>query len=202
MNALLTDWTGPFGLPPFDAITDGDFGPAFAAALAEARANVAAIAASAEVPTFANVIEALELAEEALSRVGGVFYNVAGADSTPAREDLERDLAPKMSAFGSEVTNNKALFQRIEAVWAGREGLAGEQLRVLTLYRRMFVRAGALLEGDAAARLTAVKSPSVIASNGGNPNGPVQSVKSAFMPIPLLVRLHLQPPFKPPQDQA
>jgi peptidyl-dipeptidase Dcp len=33
-----------------------------------------------------------------------------------------RELAPKMSAFSSEVTNNKALWAKIEALWQGREG--------------------------------------------------------------------------------
>jgi Zn-dependent oligopeptidase len=60
-NALMGDWGGAFGLPPFGAIGDEDFRPAFDAALAEARANVAAIAGSGEAPTFANVIEALEV---------------------------------------------------------------------------------------------------------------------------------------------
>lgn len=160
MNALLSDWTTPFGLPPFADIKDSDFGPAFDAALAEARANIAAIARSSEPPTYANTIAALELAEGLLDRVSGVFYNLSGADSNEAREALMRDLAPKMSAFSSEVTNNKALFARIENLWQGRDALDldAEQLRVLTLYRRMFVRSGALLEGAAAERLTEVKS--------------------------------------------
>lgn len=159
MNALLTDWTGDFALPPFDKITDADFMPAFDAALEQARANIAAIAGNPEAPDFTNTIAALEGAEALLDRVSGVFYNLAGADSNEAREALQRDLAPKMSAFASEVTNNAALFARIEALWQGREalGLGAEELRVLTLYRQMFVRSGALLQGDQAARLTAVK---------------------------------------------
>ncbi len=159
-NALLGNWDGAFGLPPFEAISDADFAPAFEAALAAARTNIAAIAGNPQAPTFANTVDALELAEGLLDRVGGVFYNLAGADSTEAREDLQRDLAPKMSAFGSEVTNNRALFQRIEALWAGRDALSltPEQGRVLQLYRQMFVRSGALLEGAASERLTAVKS--------------------------------------------
>ncbi|MGB8812755.1 MAG: M3 family metallopeptidase [Paracoccaceae bacterium] len=159
-NPLLTRWDTPFGLPPFGGIQDADFGPAFDAALHEARANIAGIAGSAAAPTFENTIAAMELAEGALDRVGGVFYNLAGADSTPAREALQRELAPKMSAFASEVTNNAALFARVEALWAGRDalGLGAEELRVLELYRKMFVRSGALLQGEAAARLTAVKS--------------------------------------------
>ena len=159
-NVLLGEWGGEFALPPFAAIRDEDFGPAFEAALSEARGNVAAIAGLAEEPTFANTIEALELSEVALTRVAGVFYNLVGADSTEAREALQSDLAPKLSDYASEVTNNKALFARIEALWQGRDGLelGAEQGRVLELYRRMFVRSGALLEGDAAARLTEVKS--------------------------------------------
>ena len=159
-NPLLGVWETPFGLPPFAAIKDADFAPAFAAALTEARARVAAIAAEADAPTFQNVIEALELSEESLSRVCGVFYNLVGADSTEAREALQSEMAPKLSAYASEITNNRALFGRIEALWRGREGLglSHEQGRVLELYRRMFVRSGAQLEGDAAARLTEVKS--------------------------------------------
>ncbi len=159
-NPLLAPWTAPFGLPPFADIRDEDFGPAFDAVLAEARGNIAAIAGNADVPTFANTIAALELAEAGLDRVSGVFYNLAGADSTEAREGLMRELAPKMSAFASEVTNNKALFARIDDLWTRRDALrlGAEEMRVLTLYRRMFVRSGAELAGAAAERLTAVKS--------------------------------------------
>ncbi|MFZ9198563.1 MAG: M3 family metallopeptidase [Paracoccaceae bacterium] len=159
MNALLTPWNTTFSLPPFAAIRDEDFAPAFDAALAEARANIAAIA-EGPATEFAGVIEALELAEGLLDRVSGVFYNLAGADANETREALMRDLAPKMSAFSSEVTNNKALFSKIEALWQSRAtlGLTPEQTRVLELYRQMFVRSGALLEGAEAERLTAVKA--------------------------------------------
>lgn len=158
-NPLLQPWTGRFNLPPFATIRDEDFGPAFEAGLAEARANIAAIAATPEAPTFANTIEAMELAEEMLDRVSGVFYNLVGADSTPMREALQSDLAPKLAAFSSEVTMNAALFARIEALWQARETLAltDEQTRVLELYRRMFVRAGAALDEAGRKRMAAVK---------------------------------------------
>jgi peptidyl-dipeptidase Dcp len=159
-NPLLAPWDAEFALPPFALIRDEHFAPAFEVALTEARAAIAAIADQPEAPSFANTIAALELAEGTLDRVAGLFYNLAGADSTDAREALQRDLAPQMSAFASEVTNNRALFSRIEALWQTREtlGLGDEELRVLTLYRQMFVRSGALLEGAASDRLTAVKS--------------------------------------------
>jgi peptidyl-dipeptidase Dcp len=157
-NPLLSDWTQDFALPPFAAIKDEDFAPAFEVALAEARENISAIAQNPAKPDFVNVIEAMEQAEAKLDRVAGVFYNLAGADSTPAREALQRELAPKLSAFSSEITNNATLFARVEAIWAARDGLGDEQLRVLELYRQMFIRAGAQLRGEAAERLTAVKA--------------------------------------------
>ncbi|SLN45368.1 Peptidyl-dipeptidase dcp [Pseudoruegeria aquimaris] len=158
-NPLLLPWNTPFGLPPFAQISDDDFAPAFEAALAEARANVAAIADNPEPPTFANTIEALELADASLGRVLGVFYNLAGADSNPARQALQREFSPKLAAYGSEITMNKALFARIEALWARRGdlGLTPEQERVLMLTRRSFVRAGAQLDGAPAERLKEVK---------------------------------------------
>jgi peptidyl-dipeptidase Dcp len=147
-------------LPPFAEIRDEHFAPAFDAALAEARANIGQIAANPDAPTFANTIDALELAEALLDRVSGVFYNLAGADANDTREALMRDLAPKLSAFSSEVTNNKSLFSKIETLWQNRAtlSLTPEQSRVLELYRQMFVRSGANLDGAEAARLTDVKA--------------------------------------------
>ncbi len=159
-NPLLSDWQTEFQLPPFPQISDGDFAPAFEAALQAGRAAYAQIAKNPEAPTYANTIEAMEQADDLLDRVAGVFFNLAGSDSNPVREALQRDLSPKLSAYSSEIVNNKALFQRIETLWDARDtlGLDAEQERVLMLYRRMFLRAGAALEGDAATRLTDVKS--------------------------------------------
>ena len=159
-NPLLEDWTTPFGLPPFDLIKDEHFAPAADQALEAARARIKEIASNPEEPTFANTIEALELAEVDLGRIFGVFYGVAGADSTPKREELQREFAPKLSAFGSEVAENKDLFNRIDTLWQARDtlDLSDEQQRVLMLSRRGFVRQGAQLEGVASERLREVKS--------------------------------------------
>src|SRR5690606_3545406 len=81
---LLDDWQTPFGLPPFAEIGDDQFEPAVVAALSAARANIATIADNPEPPTFANTIEALELADRQLGQVLGVFYTLAGSDSNPA----------------------------------------------------------------------------------------------------------------------
>ncbi len=159
-NPLLADWNGPLALPPFAAIEDAHFAPAFDAALSEGRAAVAAIAENPEPPSFANTIETLEMADEALDRVAAVFFNLNGTDANAEREALARDLAPKLSAYASEITSNAALFARIEELWTRREalGLTEEQARVLMLYRRMFLRAGAGLDEAGKVRMAAIKS--------------------------------------------
>jgi len=159
-NPLLSDWTGDFALPPYGAIRDEDFAPAFDAGLAVGRRAVAAIAANPEPASFANTIAALEGADAVLDRVAGVFYNLVGADSNPAREGLSREMAPKLADYASEVTANRALFARIEDLWARRHdlGLDTEQARVLMLYRRKFLRAGAALDDAGSSRMKAIKA--------------------------------------------
>ncbi len=154
-NPLLEKWDTPFGIPPFDAIEDAHFAPAIEAALGEARARVREIAENPEPPTFANTIEALETAQEALDRVLGVFFNLASADSTEAREALMRTFAPRLSAHASEVAMNRALWQRIRTLREKRARLAlgPEQARLLTLTHRNFRRRGAELEGAGRERL-------------------------------------------------
>ncbi len=153
-NPLLADWTGPFALPPFAQIEDDHFAEAIDAALDEARAAVDTIATQDDPPTFANTIEALEAADATLSKVAGVFFNLAGADANDARQALQRDLSPKLAAYSSDILLNEALFARIETLWQARDDLelSPEQARVLMLTRRGFVRAGALLDGADRAR--------------------------------------------------
>lgn len=154
-NPLLQDWKTPFALAPFDKVEDAHFAPAFDTALDKAQAEIAAIADNPEPPTFANTIEALEASGKALDKVLAVFFSVAGADSNPARQELQRDFSPKLARFSSDVTSNAALFARIEALWEARDslGLTPEQERLLMLTHRRFRRAGAALTGAEEARM-------------------------------------------------
>ncbi|SEK37840.1 peptidyl-dipeptidase Dcp Metallo peptidase. MEROPS family M03A [Roseivivax marinus] len=159
-NPLLAEWDTPFGLPRFDRISDDDFGSAFETARIEHLAEVAAIAENPEPATFENTIVALEGAGRALDRVLTVFFSLAGADSNPARQALQRDFAPKLAAHGAAITGNRDLFERIEALWQDRGALdlAAEEARLLELTHRSFVRAGAALTGAQADRMTEIKS--------------------------------------------
>ncbi len=149
-NPLLADWDTPFQIAPFERIGDAHFAPAFEKALEAARDEVRAIAENPEKPSFANTIEALEASGEALDKVLSVFFSVAGADSNPKRQELQRDFGPKLAAYSSEVTGDKQLFARVRALWEDRDslGLNDEQARLLMLTHRRFVRAGAALDGE------------------------------------------------------
>ncbi|MGD0640032.1 MAG: M3 family metallopeptidase, partial [Roseiarcus sp.] len=157
-NPLLEPWTGPFGAPPFARILPEHFRPAFDAALAERRAEIDAIAANPEAPTFDNTIGALERSGKALDRVGRVFFTLASADSNDALEQIEREMAPILARERNAVFLNDALFARIEALHAARETLAleAEAARALDRHHTAFVRAGAGLAPQTKERLAAI----------------------------------------------
>jgi peptidyl-dipeptidase Dcp len=78
--------------------------------------------------------------------------------SSPEFQAVEAEMSPKLSAFGDRVTQNQALFNRIEAVYNSPEKakLTPEQQRVLWLRYTGFVRQGAKLEAGAKARVAAI----------------------------------------------
>ncbi|GLQ27896.1 M3 family metallopeptidase [Sulfitobacter pacificus] len=159
INPLLAGWATPFEIAPFDRISDDDFAPALDEALAAHNAEIEAIASNPDTPSFANTIEALEGVGEALNKVLSVFFTVAGADSNPAREALQRDFSPKLAAHFAEISGNKALFERIAAVWDARNtlDLTDEQARILMIAHRDAVRSGAALIGDQEKRMKEIK---------------------------------------------
>ncbi|WP_293867811.1 M3 family metallopeptidase [uncultured Alsobacter sp.] len=149
-NPLLDAWSTPFGLPPFERIRPEHFRAAFEAAFAQHRAEIDAIANDPAEPTFANTIDALELSGETLSRVGGVFWNLAGSHTNPELQAIEREISPVAARHYSDIGMNPGLFRRIDTLFVKKDalGLNSEQARVLELTHRRFVRAGAKL-GDA-----------------------------------------------------
>ncbi|WP_036264586.1 M3 family metallopeptidase [Methylocapsa aurea] len=154
-NPLLEPWTGPFEAPPFDRLKPDQFRPAFEIALAEHSAEVEAIAANPEPPSFANTIDALERSGASLDKVASVFFNLAGADANDALEAIEREIAPILSRHRSKTYLNEALFSRVAALQAQRDslGLDAEQARVLERYHIAFVRNGGGLPPETKARL-------------------------------------------------
>ena len=157
-NPLLQDWTGPHGLPPFADITPEHFPPAFEAALAEHRAEVAAIAGQAELPTFDNTVAAFDASGRALTRLEHLFYTLAASATSPELQAVQRAMAAPLAEHGSAVYMHQGLFRRIEALHEQREalGLTAEQRRLLERVHLDFLRAGARLAPAARARYAAI----------------------------------------------
>jgi peptidyl-dipeptidase Dcp len=158
-NPLLAKWEGPFGgVPPFDRVQIALFKPALEAAMAEQLKEIEQIAANSAAPDFENTIAALERAGRTLNRVG-TLYGVWGATmASPEYQAVQREMAPRLAAFNDQITQNEALFKRIEVVYNSPEKakLNPEQQRVTWLYYTNFVRAGARLNADAKKRLSQI----------------------------------------------
>jgi peptidyl-dipeptidase Dcp len=158
-NPLLAKWEGPYGgIPPFDRVQIPLFKPALEAAMAEELAEVQRIANDPAPPDFENTIVALERAGQSLNRVNTLYGVWGGTMSTPDFQAVQREMAPRLAAFNDQITQNEALFKRIEAVYnsPAKAKLTPEQQRLAWLYHTNFVRAGARLGPEAKKRLSQI----------------------------------------------
>ena len=158
-NPLLAEWQGPYGgVPPFDKVKIADFKPALEAAMAENLAEIEKIAKNPEAPTFENTIAEMERAGDAFDRVTTVYYIWGGNMATPEFQLIQREMAPKLSAFSDKITQNADLFKRIETIYNSpdKKKLTPEQQRLIWLRHTNFVRAGARLNAEQKARLSEI----------------------------------------------
>src|SRR3569833_1744269 len=153
-NPFFDTWDTPRGVPPFEAIRDEHYAPAYKQALAEHDKEIAAIAGNGEAPSFDNTIAALELAGKNLRRLDMVFSQLAGANTNPTLQGVERDLAPVVARHWNDIFLNAKLFARIDQLYRQRNslGLDAEAKRVLERYHLDFVRSGAQLTDAQRAR--------------------------------------------------
>jgi len=166
-NPLLSEWTAPYGMPPFADIAPDHFRPAFDNALATHKDEIAAIVADGSPPDFTNVIEALERSGRSLKGVASVFFNLAATDSDDALQEIERAITPPLAAHYHTIYTDQALFAKVDAVYNQKAdlGLTGEQELLLEEYHRRFIRSGAQLAdadraraADIAERLAALST--------------------------------------------
>ena len=148
----------PFEMPPFDRIHDADYAPAFEAGMREQLQEVAAIAHSAQPPSFENTIVALERSGRVLDRVASVFYNLNSCNTDPQMQKVDTELAPKLAAHNDAIFLDAALWARVAALYDKRASLNldPESLQLLTRYHTQFVRAGAQLSAPEQKRLRAI----------------------------------------------
>ena len=158
-NPLLAGWKGAFGgTPLFDLVKVADFKPALESGMAERLSEVERIAKNPAAPTFENTIAAMERTGRTLDRVQAVYGVWSSAMNNAEFQLVEREMSPKLAAFSDKITQNEALFRRIEAVYnsPAKSRLTSEQQRLTWLYYTNFVRAGARLKPAAKTRLSQI----------------------------------------------
>jgi peptidyl-dipeptidase Dcp len=148
----------PYQAPQFDQIHDGDFLPAMEAGMKTHLAEVQKIADNPAAPTFQNTLVALERAGVQLGRTTRVFFALTSANTNPALQKVEEEVAPKLAGHSDEIYLNPRLFGRIKTIYDQREHLKlGPEGRTLAEhYYRDFVHAGAQLAPADQAKLRAL----------------------------------------------
>ncbi|MBW8192842.1 M3 family metallopeptidase [Neiella marina] len=159
-NPFFAEYDTPFQVPPFNKIKDEHYMPAFEKGMKDHLAEIDAIVNNEAAPTFANTIEELERTGDLLVKVQRVFFNLAGSNTNPELQKLQRELSPILSAHYDKINLNDGLFERIEAVYQARDGLGlnAEQLKFLEDTRKDFVRSGALMTEEQKAKITEINS--------------------------------------------
>ncbi|WP_286156104.1 M3 family metallopeptidase [Parabacteroides goldsteinii] len=159
-DILLTEFTTPFGVPPFDKIELEDYMPAFKEAIAQQQKEVDDIVGQTAAPDFENTIVALDQSGSLLRKVNAVFSGLNSANTNDEMQALSRELSPLLSKNSDDIRLNKDLFARVKAVYDNRESLNlnKEQKKLLEETYKSFVRGGANLDAEQQARLRELNS--------------------------------------------
>ena len=158
-NSLTKVWTGTYnGVPNFDEMTLEDLKPALNQAMAINLIEIENIANQSTNPNFDNTIVALERTGKVLDRVF-TYYGIWSSNlSSPEFRNIQQEMAPIMSAFFSKISQNKALFNRVKAVYENLESstLRADQQRLVKLTYNGFARNGATLSEKDKKRYTEI----------------------------------------------
>ena len=150
-NPFFIEYSTPYGVPPFEKITVNDYREAVLKGIEEHKKEIDAIANQSAAPTFENTIVAMDKSGKLLSKVQIVFGGQNGANTTPELQALSKEMAPRLSAHGDDISMNAKLFSRVKQIYDERAklNLNKEDSKLLEETYKDFVRSGAnLSEAD------------------------------------------------------
>ena len=149
-NPFMRESSLPFGAPEFDKIKTEHYLPAFEAGIAEGKAEIDAIVANPDEPTFENTIEAMEYAGQTLNKVAGIFFNLMEAHTNDEMQAIAEKVSPMLTEFSMYTSLNAPLFEKVKAVYQKRDslGLDVDQMKLLEDTYKGFVRGGANLSDE------------------------------------------------------
>jgi len=159
-NPFMQEWNTPYGIPPFSAIKDEHYMPAFKKGILELRADIVAILENPEPPTFENTILALEIAGELLTKVDYTFGNITNTELNDELRALESEVNPMLTREFDAINLNTDLYARVKAVYDQKDelGMDEQDARLLELTHRGFVRAGAALTPEVKAQVAEINA--------------------------------------------
>ena len=159
-NPLFSESALPYHMPPFDQIKDEHYAPAIEKGMADELKEAEAIANNKDKPTFENTIVAMERSGELLGRVERIFSNLAGANTNPEIQKIEKEMSPKLAAHRDAIHLNGKLFARVESLYNDRDklNLDAESKWLVERYYKDFVRAGAKLSDADKTKLKAMNA--------------------------------------------
>lgn len=152
-NPFFTEYTTPFGVPPFDQIEVAHYKPALLKGMEEHAKEVEAIVSNPEEPTFENTIVALDQCGQLLQKVMYAFGGQSSVNTNDEIQALEQEFYPMLSKHSDDIRMNPKLFARVKAVYEQKDqlGLDKEQMKLLEETYKGFARGGANLpEADQA----------------------------------------------------
>ena len=154
-NPFFAEWETPYGIPDFDAVKEKHYLPAVVVGIAQQQAEIEAIIANTEEPTFANVVEAYEKSGAILDRVTGVLFNLSETDATPSLQAIVEKVLPQLSVHSDNIFMNPAFFKKVEVLYNDMEnlGLNQEQKMALKKLYNSFVKNGIALGEAEQARM-------------------------------------------------
>ena len=159
-NPFLAEWDTPYGIPDFSVVEESHYLPAVEAGIEQQQAEIDAIIANTEDPTFENVVAAYEKSGAILDRVVGVLFNLSETDGTDSLNAIVEKVLPMLSAHSDNITMNPAFFAKVEALYDDMEnlGLNQEQKMALTKLYNSFVNNGIALDEASQARMREINA--------------------------------------------
>ena len=170
-NPFLAEWDTPYGIPDFNNIQEAHYIPAIEAGIAQQQAEIDAIIANQEAPTFANVVEAYERSGAILDRVSMVLFNVSESDATESLQKIVEEALPLISVHSDNIFMNSDFFKKVEVLYNDIENLGLNQEQKMTLKKLYegFVKNGIALGEAEQARMREINLElSSLANTFGN----------------------------------
>ena len=154
-NPFLSEWDTPYGIPDFEAVEEAHYIPAVEAGIEQQQAEIDAIIANPDAPTFENVVAAYERSGAILDRVIGVLFNLSETDGTESLNAVVEQVLPMLSAHSDNITMNPQFFAKVEVLYKDMEnlGLNQEQKMALKKLYNSFVNNGIALDEASQARM-------------------------------------------------